>query len=58
MEWVPVLTVDQEVTQPEATNTNNLPQVVVTESLAQYQQTGECRMAHIIDAAQPIHTTP
>ena len=55
MEWVPVLTVDQEVTQPAATNTNNLPQVVVTKSLAQYQQTGECRMAHIIDAAQLTH---
>ena len=46
MEWAP------EVTQP---NTDNLPQVMVTESRAQYQQTGECHVAHIIDAAQLTH---
>ena len=49
MEWAP------EVTQPTATNTDNLPQVMVTESLSQYQQTGKCRMAHIIDAARLTH---
>ena len=45
----------QEAIQPLATNTDNPPQVMVTESLAQYQQTGECRVAHIIDAAQLTH---
>ena len=41
--------------QHTATSTDNLPQVIVTESLAQYQQTGECCMAHITDAAQLTH---
>ena len=55
MEWTPVMTIDQEVTQLAAANTDNPPQVMVTESLAQYQQTEECRKAHIIDAAQLTH---
>ena len=46
MEWAP------EITQPTATNVDYQPQVMVTEASAQYQQTGECRMAHIIEAAQ------
>ena len=41
--------------QPAASSTDNLPQVMVTESSAQYQRTGECHMAHIIDAAQLTH---
>ena len=41
--------------QPAATSTDNPPQVMVTESLAPYPRTGECRMAHIIDAAQLTH---
>ena len=55
MEWLPVTIKDQEVTPPAATNTDNPPQVMVTESLAKYQQTGECRVAHIIDPAQLTH---
>ena len=58
--------------QPTATSTDNQPQVLVSMASVQHQQTGECRMAHIIDAAQltppissaedidmqPIPTTP
>ena len=31
--------------QPTVTSTDNLPQVLVSVASAQYQQTGECRMA-------------
>ena len=41
--------------QPAASITDNLPQVMVTESSAQYQRTGKCHMAHITDAAQLTH---
>ena len=34
---------------------HNQEEETVAESLAQYQRTGECRMAHIIDAAQLTH---
>ena len=55
MERAPVTTKDQEVTPPAATNTDHQPQVMASESLAHYQQTGKCRMAHIVDAAQLTH---
>ena len=50
MEWAP------EITQPTATTTDYQPQVMVSEELAQYKQTGECHMAHIIETAQLTHS--
>ena len=42
---------------PRSHNPRYQPQVMVTEALAQYQQIGECHMAHIIEAAQLTHPT-
>ena len=40
--------------QSTASSTDN-QLVLVSVTSAQYQQTGECRMAHIVDTAQPTH---
>ena len=40
--------------QSTASSTDN-QLVLVSVASAQYQQTGECRMAHIVDTAQPTH---
>ena len=37
---------------PTVTSMDYQPQVLVTEASAQYQQTGECRVAHIVETAQ------
>ena len=41
--------------QPTVTSTDNQPQVLSSMASVQFQRTGECRMAHIIDAAQQTH---
>ena len=40
---------------PTVTSMDYQPQVLVTEASAQYQQTGECRVAHFAETAQLTH---
>ena len=57
MEWAPEVAQCEQIGEDHsaASSTDNLPQVMVTESSAQHKPTGKCRMAHISDAAQLTH---